>query len=287
MFTHCHESRSDDWISKRQESLRVSFRTLLPHRQRVPAASFSPHFIPFNDVIPRGERVLLGEWSIDLTVISSAFSEKSIYSFKVKKSSMIVQHAFLSHHSWAAQLSFWEEGLLWSTWKATQGRVLPRENPKKKRNTMNMASNFTTAACCVSQRDQDRLLFREQEILRPGCWWLREMTLWGWATWGNCCPVSQWVLSSLPFWAVLWCPSFEESKGTDSNMKDVIKRTASFWESEAWTLWLSELQSLQQAKKHQAEWMESLWWVCYELRNCKQTWHASSGAQQNLRIAQC
>lgn len=75
-------------------------------------------------------------------------------------------------HSWAAQLSFSEEGLLWSTWKATQGRVLPRENPKKELNTTNVASSFTTAACCVSQRDQDRLLSKEQEILRPGCWWL-------------------------------------------------------------------------------------------------------------------
>lgn len=34
---------------------------------------------------------------------------------------------------------------------------------------------FTPAAAhCVSQRDQDRLLSREQEARRPGCWWLRE-----------------------------------------------------------------------------------------------------------------
>lgn len=74
-------------------------------------------------------------------------------SFKVEKSSMIVQAAFPRHHSWAAQLSFSEEGLLWSTWKATQGRVLPRENPKKELNTTNVASSFTTAACCVSPRE--------------------------------------------------------------------------------------------------------------------------------------
>lgn len=170
MFTWSHNSRSDDWISQRQESLSVSFKGLPPHRQRVPAASLSPHFIPFDDVILREERVHRQKWSIHLTATPPAFSEKSLYSFKVEKSSMIVQHAFLRHHSWAAQLSFSEEGLLWSTWKATQGRVLPRENPKKELNTMNVASSFTTAACCVSQRDQDRLLSKEQEILRPGCW---------------------------------------------------------------------------------------------------------------------
>lgn len=174
MFTWSHKSRSDDWISQRQESLRVSFKHLLPHRQRVPAASLSPHLIPFNDVILREERVHWQKWSIHLTASPLAFSEKSLHAFKVEKSSMIVQPAFPRHHSWAAQLSFSEEGLLWSTWKATQGRVLPRENPKKELNTTNVASSFTTAACCVSQRDQDRLLSKEQEILRPGCWWLTE-----------------------------------------------------------------------------------------------------------------
>lgn len=191
-------------------------------------------------------------------------------------------------HSWAAQLSFSEEGLLWSTWKATQGRVLPRENPKKELNTTNVASSFYhSCLLCLPERSRQTSVQRARDSEARMLVINGEMMLWAWATWGSCCPVSQWVLSSLPFRVVLWCPAFLESKRTDSNVKDVMMRTASFWESEAWTLWLSELQSLQQAKKHQAEWMESLWWVCYELRNCKQTWHASSGAQQNLHIAQC
>lgn len=189
-------------------------------------------------------------------------------------------------HRGEARPCFWEEGLLWSAWKATQEGVQPFGNLKKECSVLHTASNSTTAVLLpLPEGSRQTAVPGDQE----------SRTLWLRGKWCSGdeqhqrlnCPTSWPVSAFAAFWVVARCPFFGESKGRARDMDNAMMRAASLWESGAWGLGSESRKAFKRPENRQWKWMESLWQACYELRNYKQTWHADWGAQQNPSIAHC